>query len=308
MAEEPTPVRLRVRDEIVAEYVVDPEIDPRWGPRPYLHPVRTLAGVPVTDTLPADHPWHLGVSVALQDVSGTNLWGGRTYVRGVGYAWRDDHGRIVHDAWLPADDGNAPGDGRDTPDRPDCEGAGDDATATTGFAERLRWSDRTGATLLVEERRVRAVEVPGRTDAWLLDFGYTLTAPADRDVVLGSPATNGRPGGAGYGGFFWRAAPGEARTFTAGTDGEETVNGSTEPWVALVGRAVDGAAYTLVFTGLGDGDHWFVRTGIYPGVCVALAYERTRPIRAGSVLRRRHRIVVADGALTRDEVATLLPA
>ena len=53
MGDDLTGVRLRVHGETVAEYVVEPDIDPRWSPRPYLHPVRTLAGVPVTDTLPA---------------------------------------------------------------------------------------------------------------------------------------------------------------------------------------------------------------------------------------------------------------
>ncbi|MBF9132100.1 PmoA family protein [Plantactinospora sp. S1510] len=287
MGEEPTDVRLRVHGETVAEYVLDdPEVDPRWSPRPYLHPVRTLGGTPVTDAMPADHRWHLGVSVAMQDVSGTNLWGGRTYVRDAGYTWLDDHGRILHDGWLPA--GAAPDGG-------------------SALAQRLRWLDLAGATLLVEERRVAAAALAGQPGAWLLDFGYTLTAPADREVVLGSPATNGRPGGAGYGGFFWRVAPGQARTFTATADGEDQVNGSTEPWLALVGRGDGGASYTLVFTGLADGDHWFVRTGIYPGVCVALAFERTLPVPAGTALRRRHRIVVADGELTRDEVLGLAP-
>ena len=77
----------------VAEYVLDPALDARHGPRPYLHPVRTLGGTVVTDALPADHVWHLGASLAVQDVNGSNLWGGRTYVRDVGYTWRDDHGR-----------------------------------------------------------------------------------------------------------------------------------------------------------------------------------------------------------------------
>ena len=53
----------------------------RLSPRPYLHPVRTLGGVTVTDHLPADHPWHLGAGVALQDVNGINFWGGKTYTR-----------------------------------------------------------------------------------------------------------------------------------------------------------------------------------------------------------------------------------
>lgn len=308
MGEDQSRLRLRVRGGTVAEYVVAPDIDPRWGIRPHLHPVRTLAGVPVTDTLPEDHRWHLGVSVAMQDVSGTNLWGGRTYVRDAGYTWLDDHGAIVHESWGRRDE--------------------------DGFAEELRWLDPTGRTLLAEERTVRAEALTGPVPAWRLDFGYDLTAPADRDIVLGSPATNGRPGGAGYGGFFWRAAPGRTRTFTAAATGEDEANGSTEPWLALVGEPAEppgapqapdpaggsgppqapdagegpaggGGAYTLVFTGLGEGDHWFVRTGIYPGVCVALAFARTLPIPAGGRIRRRHRVVVADGVLSREAAAEL---
>ncbi|MEV0729236.1 PmoA family protein [Polymorphospora sp. NPDC050346] len=278
MTDHPDPVRLQVRGSTVADYVLAPDIDPRWSPRPHLHPVRTLAGVPVTDTLPEDHRWHLGVSVAMQDVSGTNLWGGRTYVRDAGYTWLDDHGRIVHDTWHER--------------RPD------------GFAQRLRWLDPAGDTLLVEERTVAVSEI-GHAGTYALDIAYTLTAPAGRDISLGSPATNGRPGGAGYGGFFWRIAPGTPQTFTAGADGEETVNGSTEPWLALTGRGADGAPYSLVFAGLGDGDHWFVRTGIYPGVCVALAFESTLPVPAGGAVSRHHRILVADGTLTRDQVHDL---
>nr|BFE71341.1 hypothetical protein GCM10020092_046420 [Actinoplanes digitatis] len=54
----------------------------------------------MTDALPEDHRWHLGVSVAMQDADGVNLWGGRTYVRGQGYTWLEDHGRIAHVEWL----------------------------------------------------------------------------------------------------------------------------------------------------------------------------------------------------------------
>ncbi|MGI5153111.1 PmoA family protein [Plantactinospora sp. CA-294935] len=318
MGEDLTGVRLRVRGETVAEYVLDdPHVDPRWGRRPYLHPVRTLAGVVVTDTLPEDHRWHLGVSVAMQDVSGSNLWGGRTYVRDAGYTWLDDHGRIVHDGWLPdGHDGwlpngpvpDADADAADPGDGGAAAGSGSGGgPGDRGFAERLRWLDPDDATLLTEERRVGVAGLAGRADAWLLDFGYVLTAPADRDILLGSPATNGRPDGAGYGGFFWRVAPGPNRAFTASAEGEERVNGSTEPWLAMVGAAGGGRPYTLVFAGLADGDHWFVRTGIYPGVCVALAFDRTLPVPAGTSVRRRHRIVVADGELTRDEVEALRP-
>jgi hypothetical protein len=263
-------MRMMVGGIAVAEYQFRPDVDPRHGPRPFLHPVRTLGGVPVTDALPEDHRWHLGVSVAMQDVDGFNLWGGRTYVRDQGYTWLDDHGRIEHAEWLPA--------------------------VVGGFAERLRWLGPAGEVLLTETRTVRARPA---TLGWELDFSYALST-VDRDVTLGSPATNGRPGGAGYGGFFWRSAPGPATTFTGTRDGEDEVNGSAEPWVALTGPG----PYTLVFRGLRDDDRWFVRTanGGYAGVCAALAFAEPLVVRAGVPLERGLRILIADGLLTRDQL------
>ncbi|MFS8499293.1 MAG: PmoA family protein [Micromonosporaceae bacterium] len=275
-------VTLRVGDRAVAEYVVSPDLDPRLAPRPYLHPVRTLGGTVVTDALPADHRWHLGASLAVPDVSGTNLWGGRTYVRGHGYTWRDDHGRIVHDGFLT--------------EQPDH------------VVHRLRWCDPAGGTLLAERRELRTRLLPGRPAAWVLEVGYALTAPEDRPVSLGSPATNGRPGGAGYGGFFWRAAPAvpPPRVFTTATEGEEKVNGSDAEWVALAASAP--AAYSLVFAGLGEEDRWFVRSSMYPGVCVAFAFERARVVPAGGTLAGRHTVVVVDGVVTPREAAELVAA
>ncbi|MEU7586713.1 PmoA family protein [Micromonospora sp. NPDC049230] len=280
MSTEQEQVWLVVGATAVARYVVDPALDARHGPRPYLHPVRTLGGTVVTDTLPADHVWHLGVSLAVQDVNGSNLWGGRTYVRDVGYTWRDDHGRMAHTGWSQR-----------SADR---------------LAHRLEWRDPSGAVLLTEERRLSAAPSGGDVSAWRLDVDYTLRAPDGQDVRLGSPATNGRPGGAGYGGFFWRAvSAGPASVFSASATGEEAVNGSAESWVALVGTGPDGSAYTLVFSGLGDGDRWFTRTAMYPGVGVAFAFERPVTIAAGTTRRGRHAVVVADGALDRATAAAL---
>lgn len=279
------PVRLLVGGTEVARYVLDPALDARHGPRPYLHPVRTLGGTVVTDALPADHVWHLGASLAVQDVNGTNLWGGRTYVRDVGYTWRDDHGRIAH--------------------------VGDVERSPGRYAHDLRWRDPAGGTLLTEHRQLAAVALStqgpaGEVSAWRLDMDYTLSAPAGQDVRLGSPATNGRPGGAGYGGFFWRAVSVEpASVFSASATGEEAVNGSTEPWVALRGTGSGGRAYTLVFSGLGAGDRWFTRAAMYPGVGVAFAFERPVTIAAGTERRGRHAVVIADGALNRATAATL---
>lgn len=295
-----TPTMLRVNDVTVVEYVTEPKVDPRRGPRSFAHPVRTLAGTVVTEVLPEDHLHHLGVSVAMQDVNGTNLWGGRTYVRDSGYQWLDDHGSIVGDA----------------PTR-----------TADGLTHRLRWFDPLGRTLLVEERQLRATALTGQPSSatartgqpssataltghpagWLFDIAYTLTNPNDITVTLGSPGTNGRPGNAGYGGFFWRLpmAATPPATFNPSTDVEAEVNGSVAEWVAITGRGAADEEYSLVFQGLGDGDRWFVRASEYPGVCVALAFERTRPIEPGGHLARRHLVAVVDGAVSAEQAAAL---
>ncbi|HET6529408.1 MAG TPA: PmoA family protein [Actinoplanes sp.] len=254
-------VELTVGGVPVATYVVDPDLDIRLGPRPYLHPVRTLGGVVVTDALCFDHPWHLGASLTMPDVNGANLWGGRSYVRDAGYVWRDDHGRITHEEWRPAAD---------------------------GLAERLCWRDGAGEVLLTERRRIGAHPDPR---GWRLSFGYRLTAPPDQDVTLGSPASNGRTGGAGYGGFFWRAGPGPVSA--------DTSNGSAAPRVELS----VGGAYTLVFEGLAGDDRWFVRAGEYAGVCAALAFDKPLTIPAGGTLSRDLSVLIADGVLPAEDTA-----
>ncbi|WP_229900536.1 DUF6807 family protein, partial [Streptomyces capoamus] len=58
---------LRVAGRPVGRYVTRPELPARLAPRPYLHPVTTLAGTAVTEVGPADHAHHLGVGVAVPD-------------------------------------------------------------------------------------------------------------------------------------------------------------------------------------------------------------------------------------------------
>jgi hypothetical protein len=262
---------LRVGDVRVANYVTDPPLDVRLAPRPYLHPVRTLSGRVVTDALCFDHPWHLGASLTMSDVNGCNLWGGRTFVRDQGYVWLEDHGRIKHEAWRPE-------------------------SFDAGFAEELTWCGGDGKELLRERRTITATAAPG---GWRLGFSYALTTPRQTSVALGSPATHGRTGGAGYGGFFWRFPAGRAAAFAASTD---TPHGSAEPWVAVT---VDDAC-TVVFEGLQGDDRWFVRTGEYTGVCAALAYDQPLVIPADETLSRDLRVLVADGVLTRDQVGDAL--
>uniref|UniRef100_A0AAU3H156 PmoA family protein n=1 Tax=Streptomyces sp. NBC_01401 TaxID=2903854 RepID=A0AAU3H156_9ACTN len=253
----------------VGRYSYRPETDSR----PYLHPVTTLAGIPVTEERPADHLHHLGVSVAVPDVAGHNFWGGRTFVRDQGPTALDNHGTQRHIGWKLRD--------------PD------------GFVEELSW-EAGGAELLREHRTVAVGEISAT--AWALDFSFSLSNRSGTDLSIGSPATNGRPG-AGYGGFFWRAPKEDAppAVFSGTLDGEEAVHGRTADWLALAG---DG--WTLVFAGATDEtrrDPWFVRTTSYPGVGSSLAADRRLPVAAGATVVRRVVTVVADGRLDRDAAA-----
>ncbi|MCX4709568.1 PmoA family protein [Streptomyces griseus] len=263
------PVLLDCAGRTVAHYGYGAAADNR----PRLHPVSTLAGRTVTQERPADHPHHLGVSIAVPDVSGRNFWGGRTYVRGQGPTALDNHG-VQRCLGLER---HGPG----------------------GFTQSLAW-EADGVELLRERRTVNALELSAT--AWALDLSFALTNRSADDLSVGSPATNGRPG-AGYGGFFWRA-PKEAAppdVFTADRAGEEAVHGRAADWLALAG---DG--WTLVFAGAGEEtrrDPWFVRTAEYPGVGSSLAADERLPVPAGATVVRRIVTVVADSRLDREAAA-----
>ncbi|MBT2549516.1 DUF6807 family protein [Arthrobacter sp. ISL-65] len=252
------------------------------SPRPYLHPVTTLGGTVVTDHLPADHPWHLGAGFALQDVNGTNFWGGKTYRHDASaYVSRQDHGRIE---LLPTD-----------VDEPDTR--------------QLQWLGTDGQPLLTEQRTLRR-EILGER-VWRLDLGTELTAVVD--VSLGSPGSNGAAG-SGYGGFFWRLpACSGSRIFTSDAEGEPAVHGSVAPWLAwtaffgeVPGRR-SGQPATLVFGAPAEStDPWFVRCSGYPAVGSALAWERSVALAAGESLRRSLSVWVCDGELSPAAVESLV--
>ncbi|MFF9487687.1 PmoA family protein [Streptomyces sp. NPDC014676] len=269
-------VVLRVAGRPVGRYVTRPELPARLSPRPYLHPVTTLAGTAVTELSPADHTHHLGVGVAVPDVEGFNFWGGRTYVRDRGPTELDNHGSQRHTAYQLRD--------------PD------------GFVEELRWMAAPGE-LLRERRTVAATELTGA--AWALDFTFSLTNVTSAPLSVGSPATNGRPGAA-YGGFFWRARKEETApdVFTASAEGEGEAHGRPADWIALAG-----STWTLVFAGATEQtrrDPWFVRTAEYPGVGSSLAHTDRLPLPPGETVVRRIVTVVADGRLDRGAAAALV--
>jgi predicted dehydrogenase len=274
-------VRAQIAGVEVARYVDGRGTIPTSSPRPVLHPVRTLAGVVLTARHPADHDWHVGVSVAIPDVNGTSFWGGGTYVHGKGYVLLDNHGEIVGE----------------TPD-----------LQADRFTQRLNWMGHDGSVQLREQRSVSWAAMSERT--WKLIFESALQA--EGDVTLNSPGSKGRPGG-GYGGFFWRfPACEDVEVFTATAHGESRVHGSVAPWVAwsadfTAGPGISGPA-TIVIAAAGSaaaGEPWFVRVHDYPGLGSALAWDRPAVLEPGDVINRRFDIAIADGRLAEAETTQL---
>ncbi|MBT2532367.1 PmoA family protein [Arthrobacter sp. ISL-48] len=278
------PVRtLSVGGHPVADYQDGSRIRSVSSPRPYLHPVRTLAGTVVTDHQPLDHVWHLGVGVALQDVDGINFWGGRTYTRAAGeYVWRPDHGSIVRLG----------------------SSGGASSEADGQLKETLSWNGPDGAPVL-HEQRTWTWDAVGPS-VWRLGLDFALSPAGDRPVSLGSPGSNGRHKG-GYSGFFWRFPEcAGATVWTPTGAGEAAVHGSVAPWLAWSGKFSDGDATVVFVASEGSHDPWFVRVEGYPGVGQSLAWDTPVTAEPGVPVRRSVTMFIADGILETPDIERLI--
>ncbi|THV41660.1 oxidoreductase [Glycomyces buryatensis] len=270
---------LRLDGRDVAEYVWSPELPASTAPRPFLHPVRTLAGLVVTDARPHSHTHQLGISIAAPDIAGLNFWGGRTFVAGHGPAWLDDHGAQEHQRWIRHTDAE--------------------------LAHTVGWVSSNQTTLLDEKRTITA-NMLGEA-AWVLGVHTELTNATERPLPIRSPAALGRPG-AGYGGFFWRGpeVTGPVRLLSPVGADVPSIHGRTADWVAAAGADAKSREWTMLFTHADETtarDRWFVRARDYLGVGSSLTWDRPLELAPGATIDRHLLAVVADGTLTADEAA-----
>ncbi|EWS82087.1 oxidoreductase [Brachybacterium phenoliresistens] len=283
----------------IAVLVDGSDIIPRSSPRPYLHPLRTLGGTVITDAHPADHDWHNGLGVVIQDVADVNFWGGRTYVEGAGYIWREDHGTIAHEAFEETS-----ADGTAWTQRLRWRGpepAADASAADVSAADASGGSapsDGPGPRVELEETRTHVfAPVEG---GWSVELTSQLRPVSAEAMELGSPGSHGREGG-GYGGLFLRLAPlAEATVAVPGPDGgrltgEDAVHGARAPWVELCGTAATGGRFAVRIEHLDEHDDpWFVRVAGYPGLGSAIAWDSPVTTTAEQPLTRAFRITVRD--------------
>jgi len=271
-------------------YVYRAEAD--WeAPKPYIHPLRTLAGDVVTDYRPNDHRWHKGLSLTASHLSGANLWGGNSYVHGEGYlAIPERVGSMRHVAF-------------------------DEVSAADGrvvIAERLTWHPYDGELWAEETRRVEVHDVDPDSRSWALTWTSAVTNRRTEPLLFGSPTTAGREM-AGYTGLFWRGprAFRDGRIIGPHGEGPELM-GTQGEWLALSGEhdGTDGHATVVLVhapeNAGGHPAHWFVRNEPFAAMAPSWAFFEELELPPGETLTRRYRVVVADGAWERDDIAKYL--
>jgi hypothetical protein len=255
-------------------YVYRPDDPQLESPRPYAHPLRTLAGDLITTYRPDDHVWHKGLALSLPNVGEANFWGGVTWVRDQGYVQLPNNGSMRHDAFEQV----AVADG------------------TALVRERLSWVTEPGETWFDEHRTLTA-SVHRDLDAWVLTFETRFANVSGTAVSIGSPTTRGRPN-AGYGGLFWRGP----RSFTGGTVrvpdeiGGDELMGVRSPWLAFTGvHDGRGRSSTVVMVDPAQPTAWFVRSTPFAAVCPAPFFDTELTVAPGDAVHLRYAIVIADG-------------
>ncbi|MDO7881925.1 DUF6807 family protein [Salinibacterium soli] len=275
----------------VLDYRVDSDVLPVNTPKPYFHPLRSLAGTIVTGFAPDDHPWHHGLQFAFPRVGDHNLWGGGTYFGpDEGYRVVEDQGSIRHDGWDSVE-----------------------AHAATARAmERLSWLGHGGDLLLTEER---SMTVTARADdespSWVLELHCSLTNATDDRIALETPAQRGRPDG-GYGGLFLRLAENVQADRLVGESGDLDASGGASRTLVIHAHTPAGEQLTLGLSFL-EGESpgaqkWLYRFAPEPFSAVgwAGAYDDGFELGSGESIRFGYRLAVLDGTVPPETVRALL--
>jgi len=259
---------------VLFRYVYAPGTQPGESPRPYAHPVNSLAGDRLSGFRPNDHPWHQGLSLTVTNLSGVNFWGGPTYRREDSYRWRNDHGEQRHREWLEL-----------SPAR---------------LRHTLAWhATATGEVMLDETRELLVSAAAG---SWSLEWASRLVNVTGRTLEFGDPDTAGLPG-SHYTGLQFRGARallddhGDAaiRLCSEGAnEGEKAVHGAPGRWMEWHVQSDETLRRTLIrFENPSAPIRWFVRRA-YPLATFSLNREPGLTLPAGGAIDLRHRLTFAD--------------
>ncbi|WP_436530877.1 PmoA family protein [Actinoplanes sp. HUAS TT8] len=254
-------------------YVYRPDTVQLESPKPYLHPIRTLAGDLVSLFRPHDHVWHKGIAWSLPHVGEHNFWGGPTYVHGRFYVQQPNNGSAVHRHVLDV--------GRDR------------------FVHELDWFSQAGAPVLSERRALTFALVDDVS--WVLTFATAMTNVSGATLAFGSPTTKGRDN-AGYGGLFWRGP----RSFTGGAvqspsaSGGDELRGERAAWFAFRG-VHDGSGRNSTVLIVDDTENprhppqWFARSEQFACLNPAPFFSTELDLPDRETINFRYAVVIATG-------------
>lgn len=256
-------------------YVYRPDTPLDESPRPYAHPVRTLAGAVLTNFRPNDHRWHHGLSFTITCLGGHNFWGGPSYRRADGYQWRKDQGSQHHVAWLEL---------------------GADRLVHT-----LEWRGGFGGSVLLREQRALNFALEPR--AWSLRWTATFENVSGQQLSLGQYRSREGLAGSHYSGLQFRGARdlldehGDASLgiwADTGATGEASVHGAAADWMEWRGQK-DGSQQrvALRFANNTGPLHWFVRRA-QPLAALPFQYDTDQLLSPGERLAVDHTLTFAD--------------
>jgi hypothetical protein len=236
--------------------------------------VCTPAGTILSTEAPGDHPWHHGLWSTIKFVNGVNFW--------------EEYGEF--------------GVLRTT----------DVRTVDAGQQAAVEWRRPDGEIAARELRTI--VEVPIDHAAFALDWEFAITPTVD--TTFDRTPYDDAQGWGGYGGLTLRGAPDFAETRLLLADGSEhdAVRGVPSDFCALEGPSA----------GIVLADHpsnerfptpWYASTrgATYGGgwanfVNAAFLWDAPMHVAAGDTLRRRHLVVVHDGAWDVERVTGVVHA
>ncbi|MBI3970795.1 MAG: PmoA family protein [Chloroflexi bacterium] len=235
--------------------------------RPYVYPVLTPSGLPVTEECPVDHPHHQSVWLGQDEVNGHNLW-----INGAGA------GRVAGGAPVAVVG--------ETPDGP-----------AAIFRHELLWEAPDGTPLLRERRVTAITPAPAAT---LIDV-VSERSPAAGPVVLGATKE------AGFGLRVHDALDeqdGGTLVNDRGRQGEAGTFDQEADWIDYWGHLGDCAAGIALFPHPENPRHpWFTRA--YGIVLANHNRFRSDTLEPGQVLRLRWRVAAHDGSTEAADVAGL---
>ncbi|WP_421724933.1 PmoA family protein [Bauldia sp.] len=260
------------------------------GAKPFVHPLTTVQGVPLTAFQPSDHVWHRGI------------WFAWKYINGVNY-WEEDPVEVDGET-------RSLSEGRTL--------VQDDETVTfsSGCAEVATWLDYVnpeGLTVMRERRLVRICPPQSYGD-FVIDWEQDFTV-GDKAVSLSATPVAAETPWGGYAGFGYRAGRNlrDFRVLTSeGATGAEA-NGAQARWVDISGVA-DGSKD--IAAGIAILDHpdnprhpppsyVFFDTAQFGYINPSLVRDEPLDLPAAAKLNLKYRVVVHDGwpdsaALERD--------